>query len=232
MNNNDLFLDLYRRLELFLDGKYHYAESPIKEYIHHLEKSMIGEDKIKASTLDFLRVIRNHLVHRNIDQYICVSDQAINFIKREIDIFENPIRAIHLMLPFKSVYSIHLNDQTNEVLKKIYKNSYDVVPILNDNNAVIGIFTLDVLLKDMYINKDNYDYKNSTIAHFEKLIKLDEQIKERYDFISSDEDLDEIMKMFNDKENKKLKMLFVTENGKKYEPLLGIITPHDIIYKK
>lgn len=230
--NNQLFLDLYKKLELFLDGKYHYAESPIKEYINHLERSMVSEDIEKASELDFLRILRNHLVHRNVSHFFEVTDDAIEFLKKEIDIFENPIEAKDVMIPIKKVYYVYLDDELNEVLHQIYVNSYDILPILDDQDKVIGVFSLDVILKDLHDNKDSESYKNSTLRRFSSLISLYEQTKERFDFVGLNDNLDEIMNRFNKKSDKKLKMIFVTKDGLKNQPLLGIITPHDVIYKK
>lgn len=230
--NNQLFLDLYKKLELFLDGKYHYAESPIKEYINHLERSMVSEDIEKASELDFLRILRNHLVHRNVSHFFEVTDDAIEFLKKEIDIFENPIEAKDVMIPIKKVYYVYLDDELNEVLHQIYVNSYDILPILDDQDKVIGVFSLDVILKDLHDNKDSESYKNSTLRRFSSLISLYEQTKERFDFVGLNDNLDEIMNRFNKKSDKKLKMIFVTKDGLKNQSLLGIITPHDVIYKK
>lgn len=53
MDNNEEFLNLYRRLEMYLNGKYHYADSPIKEHINRLSKSMIRSEVDRADVLDF-----------------------------------------------------------------------------------------------------------------------------------------------------------------------------------
>lgn len=229
MNNNLLFLDLYKRLEMFLDGKYHYAESPIKEHIHHLERSMVKQDIEKAAIFDFLRTIRNHMVHRNISPYLTITDETIEFLRKEIKSFEDPISASDIMIPLKHVYYVYLTDNTIDVLDEIYKNSYDLLPVLNDKDQVIGIFSLEVLLKKIYqYRSDNLD-RESTLEDFKDLIDLNDQIKERFEFVSDDTSLDELVSLFNKKEEKKLKMLFVTSYGNKKNPLLGIITPHDII---
>ena len=232
MNNNQTFLELYRRLEMYLDGKYHYAESPIKEYIHELERSMIGEDTYKANALDFLRILRNNLTHRDVSSFVEVTDGALNFLQREIDRFENPIEAEDVMLPFEKLFSIHLKDSTLRVLHEIYKNSYDIIPVLNDEQKVIGVFSLDVMLKDLYLNKPKKITSKSTIEDFKELLELDDQNKERFEFVSFNEDIFEVMARFNKKNSKKLKMLFVTQSGDENTKLLGIITPHDIIHRK
>ena len=44
--------------------------------------------------------------------------------------------------------------------------------------------------------------------------------------------VEEIISTFNKKEPKKLKMLFVTKYGNSKNPIIGIITPHDVINHK
>ena len=232
MNNNQTFLELYKKLEMYLDVRFHYAESPMKEYIHTLERSMMGSDTYKATVLDFLRQLRNNLVHRNVSNFVEVSDYCLEFLEKEIEIFENPLEAQDVMMPFDKVYSIKLESNTLEVLHQIYKNSYDIIPVLDDKDKVIGVFSLDVMLKDLYLNKPKKIERESTIDDFKDLIDIDDQIKERFDFVAFNEGIYDVMAKFNEKNSKKLKMLFVTQSGDSSTKLLGIITPHDIIHKK
>lgn len=232
MKNIYRFLELYKELEMYLDGKFPSSESSIKEYIHTLERSMVKEDVSKAAILDFLRTTRNHIVHRNVEEYVEIPQKTIQFLENEISKFKNPILAINIMTPLKKVYYIRMNYNTLEVLNNIYTNSYDIVPILNKENQVIGVFSLDVILKSIYQRGVGKIEKESVIGDFADLIGLNDQIKERFEFVSGKSPLDEIMSLFDSKNEKKLKMLFVTSNGSKKTPLIGIITPHDIINSK
>lgn len=229
MDRNSEFLDLYRKLEMYLDGKYSYAESPVKEYIHKLEKSMVNKDKEKAAIIDFLRTMRNHIVHRNVSDYIEVTNKTIEFLNKEIAEFENPILAEDIMTKIKDVYYVNLDTNTTDVLNEIYQNSYDIVPVLNNQNQVLGVFSLDVILNSIYKGELDKIQNDSSISSFGELISLNNQTKEKFAFVSSSTPLDELVELFSKKEEKKLVMIFVTRDGLKISPLLGIITPHDII---
>ena len=194
---------------------------------------MIRSEVDRADVLDFLRNLRNYLVHRNVDAYVEVSTKALEFLKREIEAFESPVRASDVMLKEEKVYDVRLNDPTLEVLDAVYRNAYDVVPVVDEEKRVIGVFSLEVILKSIYRKKMGKIEKDSVLSDYREFIGIDDQIKERYEFVDPDEGIESIIRRFSGTgDKKKLKMLFVTESGTKSAPLKGIITPHDVIHYK
>ena len=232
MSLNEEFLKLYKQVEMYIDSKFPYTDSSIYEHIKYLEKSMVKKDIEKATIYDALRNMRNQLSHRNVGEFIEVTQKSIDFLKKEIKEFVNPLNATDIMLPIDKVYYVYLSDNTIDVLDEIYKHGYDVLPVVNELDQVIGIFSLDVILKSIYSKKVGTISKESTLNDFKDLIGINDQLKERYDFVSDDATVEEIISIFNKKESKKLKMLFVTKYGNSKNPIIGIITPHDVINHK
>lgn len=232
MSLNEEFLKLYKQVEMYIDSKYPYTDSSIYEHIKKLEKSMVKKDIEKATIYDALRNMRNQLSHRNVGEFIEVTQKSIDFLKKEIKEFVNPLNATDIMLPIDKVYYVYLSDNTIDVLDEIYKHGYDVLPVVNELDQVIGIFSLDVILKSIYSKKIGSISKESTLNDFKDLIGINDQLKERYDFVSDEATVEEIISIFNKKESKKLKMLFVTKYGNSKNPIIGIITPHDVINHK
>ena len=232
MSLNEEFLKLYRQVEMYIDSKYPYADSSVYEHIKKLEKSMAKKDIEKATIYDALRNMRNQLSHRNVGEFIEVTQKSIDFLKEEINEFINPLNASDIMLPIDKVYYVYLSDNTIDVLDEIYNHGYDVLPVVNELDQVIGIFSLDVILKSIYSKKVGSISKESTLNDFKDLIGINDQLKERYDFVSDEATVEEIISTFNKKEPKKLKMLFVTKYGNSKNPIIGIITPHDVINHK
>ena len=232
MSLNEEFLKLYKQVEMYIDSKYPYTDSSIYEHIKKLEKSMVKKDIEKATIYDALRNMRNQLSHRNVGEFIEVTQKSIDFLKNEIKEIVNPLNATDIMLPIDKVYYVYLSDNTIDVLDEIYNHGYDVLPVVNELDQVIGIFSLDVILKSIYSKKVGSISKESTLNDFKDLIGINDQLKERYDFVSDDATVEEIISTFNKKEPKKLKMLFVTKYGNSKNPIIGIITPHDVINHK
>ena len=232
MSLNEEFLKLYKQVEMYIDSKYPYTDSSIYEHTKKLEKSMVKKDIEKATIYDALRNMRNQLSHRNVGEFIEVTQKSIDFLKNEIKEIVNPLNATDIMLPIDKVYYVYLSDNTIDVLDEIYKHGYDVLPVVNESDQVIGIFSLDVILKSIYSKKIGSISKESTLNDFKDLIGINDQLKERYDFVSDEATVEEIISTFNKKEPKKLKMLFVTKYGNSKNPIIGIITPHDVINHK
>lgn len=232
MDNNQEFLNLYKKLETYLDSKYPYSDSSIKEYIHHLEKSMIKSDQDKAAVIDFLRNLRNHFVHRDVISYVTVNNKTLDFLRKEIDLFEKPILASSIMTKIKDVYFVNKNTRMIDIFDKIYHYSYDYIPILDEKGCVKGIFSLDIILKSIYSKKMEKITEETLLSEYMDFTSIYEQNNVRFLYISKDTPREEIVELFSKKDDKKLMMIFVTSNGLKNSPLIGIITPHDVINSK
>lgn len=231
MTINQKFLELYKRLETLLDMRYPYADTSVKEYYHSLEKSMVKDAKERAVAIDMCRTLRNNLSHRNVGHLFNVTEDTIAFLEKEIDILENPFCAKDIMTPRERIFSVTLNSNTIQVLDEIYKNSYDYVPVLDEKEKVIGVFSLNCLLAKIHKNHETRIENLSTIYDYYQYIGLDEQVKEKFAFVSIDDDIETIVDVFNNKKDKKVVLLFVTNHGTNNEKIRGIITPHDVINK-
>jgi predicted transcriptional regulator len=51
----------------------------------------------------------------------------------------------------------------------------------------------------------------------------------RYEFVAMDTKLDILSQAFKRTNKGKIELLIVTDSGDKYEPVLGVISPHDIL---
>jgi predicted transcriptional regulator len=232
-SNNQIFLNLYKELESYLARTYPYAESPIKEHYHFLEKSPLDGARERADTLDILRILRNNLAHRNVDNLFEVSEDSIEFLRKEIAIVKDPLQASDIMIPLNGLYYAKFDTPLVEVIKTMYEKSYSHVPILDDENCVAGIFSNNALLTLAYKKGEIELRKEEKIKDYKFLIDLNFQKGEKFIFERLKTPIDEITNLLANKKSKdKIYMIFVTQSGLKNEPLLGIITPWDIINKK
>jgi len=73
--------------------------------------------------------------------------------------------------------------------------------------------------------------KSTIMKQFNDFLPIQKHIGEHYWFIAKDAPIEEIISLFGRtmKDGKKLKMLFVTENGKPEERIMGLITPWNIL---
>lgn len=238
-NKNDEFIKAYNDLDSCLRDYYddgnEEIKSPIMTRINELNRSSSNKVKERGRMLNLSRLFRNSLVHEldmNQDNIVEINDSIINFLKKEKEYIVKPIRAIDIATKRENLLSAKLTDKVIDIMPKMYQKSNLQVPILDQNNRLLGILSPNSLF--LYqIEVDNLT-TFTTVNDVLEYTKINKHISENYAFTSRRTRLEDISNLFDDYYNKgkKLAMVFVTENGKNSEALLGIITPYDVIKAK
>lgn len=178
---------------------------------------------------DFLKTcadLRNILSHEN---DVCVpSDEFLNkFIKLKESII-HPLTCYDICS--KKVYSCKKNDSVLNCLKKMTYYSLSHLPVLDDDNCVQGVFSRETLFDFYSMNEIIHCDEKTKIEEFMEFIPLDEHLNEKYLFVSRNRKVDEICSnLFKSKEHdKNIGLIFVTENGRSTQKLLGVITVTDL----
>ena len=236
MNNNADFLRKYNELDALIGDKFNREDDDSSIYflINKYRKSRIEIERIYSNKLDSVRRIRNLMVHESgiIDNLFDVSDDVIAFLDELISYLRNPVRARDVMTPTEKLILGKEEDSISLLIKKMIEEGISNVPVVNDENIVIGIFNSDVLL-DLYLNNVHLD-KNSKIKDIKDYIALESQFNLRFIFVTKEYEIDVLNDYFSmSKEvyKKRLPAIFVSENGKQNSPLLGVISPIDLIRK-
>lgn len=233
MNINDKFIRLYNEFEVALREKYdNYDEyySVVKKY----EKEINEPTKSKVK---LIREMRNLLVHSsslsNIESFD-VSEETISFLEEEIYKIKNPLTAYDICIKKGDLLFASLNSSVLDLIDVMSKSKFSHVPVLNNEDKIIGVFSENTIFQYVYINNGNINISSSLkVRDLEELIKFSAHRSEQYKFIKKDEDIKELEKLFtrNEANEKRVVMLFVTEHGLINEKLLGIITPFDLVGK-
>lgn len=114
-------------------------------------------------------------------------------------------------------------------MKVMQGKSYTHIPII-DNGNVISVFSdntiISYLLKDEIVGVDEF----TTFRDFEQFLPLNNHASEVFKFIGIDTLVSDISNIFEKelKMQKRIGMMFVTQDGKAEQKLMGIITPWDI----
>lgn len=236
MNNNADFLRKYNELDALIGDKFNREDDDSSIYflINKYRKSRIEIERIYSNKLDSVRRIRNLMVHESgiIDNLFDVSDDVIAFLDELVSYLRNPVRARDVMTPTEKLILGKEEDSISLLIKKMIEEGISNVPVVNDENIVIGIFNSDVLLY-LYLNNVHLD-KNSKIKDIKDYIALESQLNLRFIFVTKEYEIDVLNDYFSmSKEvyKKRLPAIFVSENGKQNSPLLGVISPIDLIRK-
>ena len=231
-SNIDKFLELYKKIEFF--AKKTYNCSPEQGFILPL----INDRRFGSyyQKIDYCRKVRNLISHNskfNDGFPIEPTNEMIAFLQEKIiDVFEKPKKIRDIWIIKEKIRSAKLNDKVLPIMKDMRENKYTHIPII-ENEQVVGIFSENTLF-EFIINEEIMSIDEKTlVSDFKNLLPLDEHRSESFYFVSKEETLDKIRKMFesNFTENKRIGMIFVTHSGKPTEKMLGIVTPWDVLGK-
>lgn len=229
MDNNNLFERLYNELEDLLRIKFKLPSNASAVYFY--ESKVTGD---QAKNFRMLRELRNYIVHdKRIDTIDAfrVTDEAIEFLKKAIDRIQRPVRAIDVCVLKNQLLFARKNTPVIALMKSMLERNISHVPVLDDFGILYGVYsgaTLFLYLTEM--KKSTID-NHTLIEDFKDYLPINQHVGERYWFIHRTLPIEEIIALFGktSEDGKKLKMLFVTENGKASEKILGLITPWNIL---
>ena len=229
MSNIDDFERLYNELEDLLRARYRLESTASAVYFY--ESRVGGPD---AKNLRVLRELRNFLVHEKLPgvlDAVTVTDSALAFHRRMIDSLENPKTAFRVCIPRDRILCANLATPVLSLMRQMLDRNISHVPVMTPEGVVYGVFSGATMFAALTDAQKTGIGPETTLRAFEAWLPMHKHIGERYWFVSKNAEIDDLIGLFGEtfKDGKKLKMLFVTENGKPQERLLGLITPWDIL---
>lgn len=168
--------------------------------------------------------IRNEIVHKYKNK-ITITEEALEEIKKYLDILKNPPKVIKLFK--RDVHTCSLNDSLSSVIKEMKDKIYTHIPVY-DGNQFLELLTESSII--YWIEKYIDETWDLILENVKVKDVLTENPNDRYEFISQNTNIYEIKSMFeeNIKDGERLGALLITNLWKKEEPLVGIITAWDL----
>ena len=150
-------------------------------------------------------------------------------MKEIISLLENPPLVTSRYI--SEMFVVDLEEKLENLIKTMNEKKISHVPVLDKDKKLVGVFSENTIFSKLSEDEIIEIGKEYKVKDYEKYIKLENHSSEYFDFIKRNEELASAQNLFNKsiKKDKKLVMLFVTENGKKTEKILGIITPWDLL---
>ncbi|MFA5449467.1 MAG: CBS domain-containing protein [Clostridia bacterium] len=228
MNKVSIFTESYRRLEQLVSIKFGLDD-------HESAIAYLAQRKgfqRYAEGLHHIRRVRNLLFHDN-PKYegefiVEPSDKLIEFIAYIGDILTHPISCHDIAV--KKVHTASLNDGVLYAMRDMREKGYRHLPIV-ENRRVIGMFTDGTIFAYMLKDGIMEISESTTFADLKEFLRFDSHLHETFVFMKKDAPVDEAEEAFGNifGDFKRIGMILLTENGKPSEPLLGILTPWNVI---
>lgn len=232
--NSDRFLDIYNDFDDFLrrrlnkpNGYRHY--NLIEDFIKANKSFKRYERDLKA-----FGDLRNAIVHnpeeKNAAPIAEPHEYIINKYSEIVDLVKNPPTAYDTVaVKLNELYTTNLESSAVEVMKEMAKETYTHVPVI-ENNSVIGVFSESTLLNYFADKGDVLLERDVRIREFSEYIPFDKHRSEYFRFIHKNTLLTEVEELFQGelKQNRRLGVVFITENGSSSQKILGLITAWDM----
>lgn len=230
---SDRFINTYNELTEHMEKILN-----IHDYKSHVQMLSIlnRKNQTVAKFYDELRLfanLRNTIVHDSTSRYNPIAEPHKEAVERYEYIYnriKNPPTALDICIRAKDLIFASLDDRVIDCIKKMHENDISYIPII-DKNTIVGVFSGDAVFTYMRNNKTTVIDSNFTIMDLGECISLDKHIDERFEYVRKFTKLDDIVYMFSQsiKGSKRLGVIFVTENGRPHEKVLGMISPHNVI---
>lgn len=224
-----IFRDLCNKFEDLVRIKYKVKDEEGAFYILLNQK----EYKKFEKDINLIRKIRNLLSHGECKvegkTAIEINKNIIEKLKEIISLLENPPLVTSRYIT--EMFVVDLEEKLENLIKTMNEKKISHVPVLDKDKKLVGVFSENTIFSKLSEDEIIEIGKEYKVKDYEKYIKLENHSSEYFDFIKRNEELASVQNLFNKsiKKDKKLVMLFVTENGKKTEKILGIITPWDLL---
>ena len=182
--------------------------------------------------LETCREIRNLLTHSaNLGgepivepsaPVVAAMEEVLNFVRK-------PPLALDYATKWDQVMKAHLHQKVLRLMEVMDKNGYSHIPVLNDGEFC-GVFSVGSVFQYILRTGGKGIKPETTVAELGRHIQVDAHM-ENYDFVPKDATYLSVRRKFEKVrgKNKRISVIFITENGKPGERVLGMLTPWDVL---
>ena len=233
MDKLQTFIDTFKTLEEYLRIQYDrgdYRESTFMGTLFrikgHKENQIIANPKYFI-ILQQAAQLRNIIMH-NTDVAEPTDDFLTAFTK-VVEMIIHPEKVIQVMIPMSKIQKVSPEENIGAAMELMETYGFSKIPVFVHEHLV-GVFTEKAFYYHLNLKKDAVISRAMRIRDLMEAIDLDGHPASYFAFISRSADVFSALAMFRRdfQEKNKLEMLFVTENGKKGEKVLGILTLPDL----
>lgn len=226
----DFFLDLFKQLEDELEDKYRNARRHYSSVVFEFAKDR--ESEPVRDQLEICRQIRNLLAHSadmGGQPVVEPSWPVVEAMQQVLDFVRRPPLAIEYATRGERVLKVVPSQKVLRVMDVMDKNGYSHVPVMKDNRF-IGVFSVGSVFRYVLRTGGKPLTPDTTIRDMRGYLAVEEHI-ENYEFVPYDATYITVKDKFEQvrAKNKRVSVIFITQDGRTDQPLLGMLTPWDVL---
>lgn len=227
MLNSEKFLTNFNKIERYLRKlTYENHYSRFYALVDSAKKVNSGVRQFETDLKEFAD-LRNAIVHERTDGHVMAepNDLTVTKISKIAEYLSEPPKLIPDFQ--KKVLTVKMDDPISEAVQTLYKNSYSQIPVY-ENDDFLGLLTVNTISRWLgaLIKDDIFSLSDTKVRD---VLRYNEN-KDEYIFLSRNGTIFDVSELFTQHETngKRLEAILLTQNGKKSEKLLGIITVWDL----
>ncbi len=233
MNRAEHFLELYRQLEDLLRIRYDTGNASSRRENAVLRFMNTQEGKRFKDELDLCREVRNLLSHRSQfegESPVTPAEALIRFLEGLVAYLSDPPTAIGMATKTGDLLLATRESRVTDLLATMEKSGYSHVPVV-EGKCLYGVFSTGVFGAHFRKEPNRPLGADAQIESLYPYLPIAKHAGEQYAFVSANAAYETVKHLFASKGpyKKRMAAVFVTKNGKRDEPLLGMITPWDVL---
>jgi len=239
--NSEKFIAIYNEIDSFMRSelKENMSTSHTKLIEDMVAKGKNGNKflfKLHRKELKKYADLRNAIVHDDSkrDGIEVIAEPHGKVVEKYQNILNellNPPLAIEkLAIPQDKIYTTRLGENALDIMKIMNKYTYTHVPVI-ENEKMVGIFSENTIFSYISESEDGSIITDELkIKDFIDFIPVSKHVSEIFEFVPRKITVPEIEDIFRKElnKNKRIAAIFITQNGRENEKILGLITPWDV----
>ena len=235
MSNSEKFLTIYNEIDDFmrqnLDAEHYVGHSDL---IYKMIKKGNSVFEYYYEDLRSFARLRNAIVHnpdkRIADPIAEPHDEIVKQYKELLDKVLRPELALdQLAIPMDKLYTVTPSTNVLKAMKIMSDKVFTYLPVL-ERRKLTGVFSASTLFDYILSFKGAIIDEKLAIGDLGETIKINNNACEAFVFAKKDVTVIEIEDTFRKgfKDNKRIAVVFITEDGTETGALLGIITAWEV----
>ena len=158
-----------------------------------------------------------------------INDDAVVFLSKVTKTVLSLPKVGNVCKQRKKIFSCGLDTLICDVVAGMVKNVFSHVPVLDEHDKVIGVFSESTMLE---MHKSGWTHKNTAkVKSISDLLPIAQHKADEFLFVAKDAPVSQLRRLTAEslERGKRIGMFLVTETGCEDEPLFGILTVWDLV---
>ncbi|PWN06473.1 CBS domain-containing protein [Rhodohalobacter mucosus] len=228
MKNSDRFISLFKKLEKLVAEQ---SQLPRDESFSKMLAEITRGNTVFRHYKEYIQQyakLRNAIVHESVSDDKAIAephDEVLSRLEEIVKKIENPAKVIPKFQV--KIESVKPGTMISDALDRFYKGNYSQLPVIEDGKF-FDLLTTDAVARWIAAHKEKGGYLLENVAIREVLPY--KEVQDNFSFISRRTTLLDVLEIFRkiDYKEQPLDALLITNDGKKEQKLMGIITHYDV----